>query len=168
MIDARPTIRFDYQGNPNAKASGIAEELMKKLDGTIWIDEKDAAPVRITAHLRENYHIAGGLVANVKAGSHVEVEVSHIHNEVWFTTHVSAHGDGRVLLFKGFDFNSDVTFSDYRKMKTTVTLEPGSQVIDNNGRPIPNLEVEPSPAPNPPEKDTGAPPPPAPSPKPLT
>ena len=73
------------------------------------------------------------------------MESVRIHNEVWFVHHVSVHSDGRILLFKGFDFNQDVTFSDYRKMKTTVTLEPGSQVIDENGKPIHDADEEPAP-----------------------
>jgi len=149
IIDGRPTLRFDYAGDPDAKAADITEEVMKKLAGTVWIDEEDASIIRITGKLAENFHVGGGLVANIKSGSHFEMESVRIHNEVWFVHHVSVHGDGRILLFKGFDFNQDVTFSDYRKMQATVTLEPGSQVIDDNGQPIPDPATPPQPAPKP-------------------
>jgi len=145
VLDGRPTLRFEYTGDPDAKATDLPEEVMKKLAGTVWIDEEDASIVRITGELAENFHVAGGLVANIKSGSHFEMESVRIHNEVWFVHHISVHGDGRILLFKGFDFNQDVTFSDYRKMKTTVTLEPGSQVIDENGKPIHDADEEPAP-----------------------
>jgi hypothetical protein len=164
MFNGRPTIHFDFSGNSSAKADGIAEDALKLLDGSVWIDEQDAAPVRFEGHLKENFHVAGGLLVNVKSGSHIVWEYKHVNNEVWFTSHLAVHGDGRILLFKGFDFNSDITFSDYRKMKTTVTLEPGSQVIDDNGKPIPNLEVEPPGVPAPPAASTGTPLPPAPKP----
>jgi len=146
IVNDRPTLRFDYTGDPDAKATDLPEEVMKKLTGTVWIDEEDASIVRITGSLAENFHVAGGLVANIKSGSHFEMESVRIHNEVWFVHHVSVHSDGRILLFKGFDFNQDVTFSDYRKMKTTVTLEPGSQMIDENGKHIPDANEEPVPS----------------------
>ena len=56
---------------------------------------------------------------------------------------MQAHADGRILLLKGFDGDANFTFSDYRKMKTSVTILPGSQVIGEDGKPIPNLAVEP-------------------------
>jgi len=137
VVDGRPAWRFEYAGDPDAKVNDLPEQVMKKLTGTVWIDEEDASIVRITGKLAENFHVGGGLVANIKSGSHFEMESQRIHDEVWFVHHLSVHGDGRILLFKGFDFNSEVTFSDYRRMKTTVTLEPGSQVIDDNGKPVP-------------------------------
>jgi hypothetical protein len=143
IFNGRPTIHFDFTGNSSAKADGMAEDALKLMDGSVWIDEQDAALARFEGHLKDNFHVAGGLLVNVKKDSRIEWEYKHVNGEVWFTSHFAVHGDGRFLLFKGFDFNSDTTFSDYRKMKTTVTLEPGSQVIDENGKPIPNLEVEP-------------------------
>ena len=144
IVNGRPTLRFDFTGDPDAKATDLPEEVMKKLTGTVWIDEEDASIVHITGKLAENFHVGGGLVANIKSGSHFELESQRIHNEVWFVHHISVHGDGRILLFKGFDFNQDITFSDYRKMKTTVTLEPGSQVIDENGNPMPDPDEPPA------------------------
>jgi hypothetical protein len=146
MVNGRPALRFDYSGDPNAKATDLPEEVMKKLTGTVWIDEQEETIVKITGRLMENFKVGGGLVVNIKSGSSFELETERIHNEVWFTTHLIVHGDGRLLLLKGFDFNQEITFSDYRKMKTTVTLEPGSQVIDENGNPVPNPGGEPSPA----------------------
>ena len=142
-VNGRPTIEFDYHGNSEAKASDLFQEVMKKVTGELWLDEEDAAVVRLDGKLDENFHIAGGLLVNVKAGSSFELTNAHINGEIWFLQHLEAHGDGRILLFKGFDGNANFTFSDYRKMKTSVTLLPGSQVIGEDGKPIPNLQVEP-------------------------
>jgi hypothetical protein len=144
IINGRPTLRFEYSGDPDARASDMPEEVMKKLTGTVWIDEEDASIIRIAGKLMENYKVGGGLVVNIKAGSNFEYEAERVHDEVWFTHHITVHGDGRFLLFKGFDFNQDITFSDYRKMKATVTVLPGAQVIDDSGNPIPDITTPPA------------------------
>jgi len=146
MLNGRPTIFFHYKGNPNAQAHGIVEEVMKKLEGTIALDEQEAAIVHLDGTLQENFHVMGGFLVNVKKGSRFSRDASRINNEVWFTTDLKYHGDGKILLFKGFDGDGSIKFSDYRKMRTSVTLLPGSQVIGEDGKPIPNLTVEPQPA----------------------
>ena len=65
-----------------------------------------------------------------------------MNDEIWFTKTFIGHVDGRLLLFKGFDGDMHAEFSDYRKMKTSSTLLPGSQVIGEDGRPLPNVETE--------------------------
>lgn len=144
-INGRPTIIFDYTGNPKAKADNEIEEVMKLLTGHIWIDEQDAATERLDGELQQNFHIGGGLIANVKKGGHFAIDYTRVNGEIWFTHTVEGHVDGHILLFKGFDANGRFTFSDYRKMKTSVTLQPGVRLIDANGQPIPDvLETPPA------------------------
>ncbi len=143
MVDGRPTIQFDYRGDPDAKAADMGQQVMKRLTGELWIDEDDAAIARLQGKLSENFHVAGGLLVNVKAGSFFDLKTGRVNGEIWFLQHMQAHADGRFLLFKGFDGDANITFSDYRKMKTSVTILPGSQVIGEDGKPIPNLVVEP-------------------------
>ena len=143
-VNGRPTILFDYKGNPDAKTTDLGQEIMKKLTGQLWLDEQDAALVRMQGALNESFHVAGGLLVNIKAGSHFDIDTSHINGEIWFPHHMQAHADGRFLLVKGFDGDANVTFSDYRKMRTSVTILPGSQVIGEDGKPIPTLSVDPA------------------------
>ncbi len=143
MRTGRPTIAFDYKGNTKADSKDLVEQIMKKLEGTIEIDEQDAQLVHLTGTLQENFHVLGGLAVNVKKGSRFEMEAMRVNDEVWFAKTFTGHVDGRILLLKGFDGDARIAFSDYRKMRTSVTLLPGSQVIGEDGKPIPNLEAEP-------------------------
>ena len=112
---------------------------MKHLTGHIWIDEVDAATARIEGELQENFHVAGGLLVNVKKGSKFAIDYTQVNGEIWFTHVLDAHADGRILLFKGFDGNAHITFSDYRKLKTSITIQPGVRLIDENGQPVPDV-----------------------------
>ena len=135
-VNGRPTIVFDYRGNPSAKATDLGLEIMKKLTGQVWVDEQDAAIARMQGALAENFHVAGGLLVNVKAGSSFDLLTQHINGEIWFPQTLSAHVNGRILLLKGFDGDARLVFADYRKMKTSATILPGEREVDTNGNPV--------------------------------
>jgi hypothetical protein len=143
-INGRPTLVFDYKGNPNAKAGDLTEQIMRLLAGTLWIDERDSAILRLNGALQQNFHVAGGLLVNIKKGSWFDFTQTPVNGEIWFPKTFVAHVDGRFLLFKGFNGDAHDTFSDYRKLKTTVTILPGSRPVDENGNPLPESAPQPT------------------------
>ena len=137
IINGRPTIVFDYKGDPKAKTEDIGQVVMQRLSGSVWIDEQDAAVQHLTGHLDENYRY-GGFLVNIKKGSWFDIQTTRINDEIWFPKSLDAHVDGKILLFKGFDSDIHTRSSDYRKMTTSITLLPGSRPIDENGNPLPD------------------------------
>ncbi len=97
----RPTILFDFAGKRDAKTHGIAEDASKKIAGTIWIDEKDHEVARMEAHFTDNFHVGGGLLANVQKGSSFYFDQAPVNGEIWFPTDAEGHVEARVLLLKG-------------------------------------------------------------------
>jgi len=147
QINGRPTLVFDYTGDPSAKAADLSEQIMRELAGTLWVDERDSAILRLTGTLQKNFHVAGGLLVNIKKGSWFDFTDMPVNNEIWFLRTIKVHVDGRFLLVKGFDGDLHQTYSDYRKLKTTVTLLPGSHIVDKTDPPSP----EPQPTTPPPQ-----------------
>jgi len=97
----RPTIVFDFAGKHDAKTHGLAEDASKKIAGTLWIDEKDKQVARMEAHFTDNFHVAGGLLANVQKGSSFFFDQAPVNGEIWFPTQAEGHVEARVLLVKG-------------------------------------------------------------------
>jgi hypothetical protein len=135
VIDGRPTLVFDYKGNPDAKARDLGDQIMRLLVGTVWIDEHDNAILRLNGSLQQNFHMAGGLLVNIKKGSWFDFTETHVNGEIWFPAQFNVHVDGRFLLVKGFNGDGRDTFSDYRKLKTSVTILPGTQVLEDPSSP---------------------------------
>lgn len=131
MVDGRPTLVYDYTGDPHAKADSLGEEIMRDLRGQLWVDERDDAIVRFTGRLEENFHVGGGLLVNIRQGSWIDLTQAHVNGEIWFPAEFRVHVDGRFLLLKGFNGDLRETYSDYRKMKTSVTILPGTQVLED-------------------------------------
>lgn len=97
----RPTIVFDFIGRKDAKTHGMAEDASKKLQGTMWVDETDRVVAHLDVSFNDNFHIAGGLVANIEKGSNFHFDQAPVNGEIWFPT----GGEGtlalRLFLVKG-------------------------------------------------------------------
>lgn len=137
LLNGRPTLVFDYHGDPHAPAPNLGDQIMRLLAGTLWVDEQDSAILRLNGSLQQNFHVAGGLLVNIKKGSWFDFHQTRINNEIWFPQDFTAHVDGRFLLLKGFNGDAHDTFTDYRKLKTSVTILPGAQPVDDTTPTIP-------------------------------
>ena len=125
-LNGRDTIAFDFAGDEHAKTHGRSEDALKKVSGTIWIDEADREVTRMSATLDENYHIGFGLLASVAKGSNVVFDQALIRNEAWLPTAIALHLQARALLVAGFRADIDVRFDDYRKFQTDAVQQPGA------------------------------------------
>jgi hypothetical protein len=97
----RPTIVFDFAGRRDAKTHGLAEDASKKLQGTLWIDEADRQVAHMDVSFDDNFHVAGGLVANIQKGSNFRFDQEQVNGELWLPTGAEANVQARLLLVKG-------------------------------------------------------------------
>ena len=125
-LNGRDTIAFDFAGDPHAKTHGRGEDALKKVNGTIWIDEADREVSRMSATLDENYHVGFGLLASVAKGSNVVFDQALIRNEAWLPTAIALHLQARALLVAGFRAEIDIRFDQYKKFQTDAVQQPGA------------------------------------------
>ena len=125
----RPTIIFDFAGKRDAKTHGMAEDASKKLAGTIWIDEKDRQVAHMEARFTDNFHVAGGLVANVQKGSSFLFDQAPVNGEIWFPTGAEGRVDARVLLVKGVREHFVEKDSDYERFSVETQTSKTATVV---------------------------------------
>jgi hypothetical protein len=125
-LNGRDTIAFDFTGDEHAKTHGRDEEALKKVSGTVWVDESDHEVSRMSATLDENYHVGFGLLASVAKGSNVVFDQALIRNEAWLPTAIAVHLQARAFLVAGFRADIDVRFDQYRKFQTDAVQQPGA------------------------------------------
>lgn len=106
---------FDFEPNPEYKARSLAEGIVQKLAGVVWVDEKAHQVVRIEGYFVGDAKIAGGLLVNLQKGSSFVDEQAFVNNEVWLPTYNEAHIGARVLLVKSFKVNEITRYSDYKR-----------------------------------------------------
>ena len=134
-LNSRDTIAVDYAGDPQAKSQNHAEDAIRDLRGTAWVDERDHMLVRVEGHFVNAFKVGGGLVVNIQKDTHFTMEQTKVNGEVWLPAHIEAQGAARALLF--FNFNGSVRFDDsgYRKFRATSTILPGLTRIDTASAP---------------------------------
>jgi hypothetical protein len=131
QLDGRDTIAVDYTGDPKAKTRNRAEDLIRTLAGTVWIDEEDRVIARSEGHFFNSYKVGAGLLVNIKKDTTFSWEQRKINGEVWLPSHGEGHGAARVLLFVSFNGSAHFTFSEYRKFKATSTILPGVATVND-------------------------------------
>lgn len=119
----RPTIVFDFVGRKDAKTHGLAEDASKKLKGTIWIDEADREVAHLEVTFTDNFHVAGGLVANVQKGTNFHFDQEPVADSLWLPTGADAMLQVRVLLLK--NMRQHFTEKDYNYQRFSVETEQG-------------------------------------------
>jgi hypothetical protein len=117
----RSVIAVDFTGDPHAKTHGRNEDAVKKVRGTVWIDEAAREVTRMHATFDEPMHIGFGLLATVDSGSNFSFEQALIRDEAWLPTRVDAHFDGKAALFVGFHVELAIRFDQYQKFNATAT-----------------------------------------------
>jgi hypothetical protein len=125
-LNGRDIIAFDFAGDEHAKTHGRDEEALKKVSGTVWVDEADHEVSRMSATLDENYHVGFGILASVAKGSNVVFDQALIRNEAWLPTAIALHLQARAFLVAGIRAEIDVRFDQYRKFQTDAVQQPGA------------------------------------------
>jgi len=129
MYRGRPTILFDFSGRRDAKTHGVAEDASKKIAGTLWVDERDRQVAHMEAHFTDNFHVGGGLVANVQKGSSFYFDQAPVNGEIWFPTGAEGHVEARVLLVKGIREHFVERDSDYQRFTVEAETSKTATVV---------------------------------------
>jgi len=126
----RQTIVFDFVGRKNAKTHGLAEDASKKLEGTVWVDEADREIAHLEVSFIDNFHVGGGLVANIQKGSNFRFDQAPVRGELWLPTGDEGTIQARVLLVKGFRERFTERDYDYKRFQVEAQQSKDAKVID--------------------------------------
>jgi hypothetical protein len=129
VFRGRSTLVFDFAGRHDAKTHGLAEDASKKLAGTIWVDERDRQVAHMEARFTDNFHVAGGLLANVQKGSSFYFDQAPVNGEIWFPTGAEGRVEARVLLLKGIREHFVEKDSDYQRFSVEAETSKTATVV---------------------------------------
>jgi hypothetical protein len=113
-LNGRPTLAFDFKGNPKAEAHTMQSKGARKLEGTVWIDETDRQVARLEVEFYETFRIAGGLLASIQEGTIIKMQQSPIGEGLWMLTDNDQRMNLRVVLKKVHE-NTRVTNFDFKR-----------------------------------------------------
>jgi hypothetical protein len=89
-------------------------EVLRGMEGTMWIDQKTFQWVKVEAHVIHPVRIEGFL-AEVEPGTRFEVEKRPVSEDIWLTSHYSMRANAKVLLLFSHTGQEDDSFFKYHK-----------------------------------------------------
>jgi hypothetical protein len=137
LFRGQEVIVFDFGPNPDYKPKSLAEGLVQKLVGVVWVDEQSRDVARLEARMGDNFKVGGGLLGSVSKGSTFVFEQTMVNNEVWLPSYDEIHANAR-LVFVKMKANQIDHYSDYKKFSSDIKLgastpAPDAAPPDNSG-----------------------------------
>ena len=130
----RPAIVFDFVGRKDAKTHGLAEDASKKLKGTMWVDEADREVAHADVSFDDNFHVAGGLLANVQKGTNFHFDQAPVEEQLWLPTGGEGTLQVRVLLLKNMRQHFSERDYDYKRFKVETQQAKDAKVVSGDKR----------------------------------
>ena len=98
MISNRMALKLVFSPAPGVKTGGsMADRVMSRIAGELWVDEADSALVKITVRLTEPVNILAGIAGSLRAFT-FQTERSRTADGLWFERLSSWHVEAREFL----------------------------------------------------------------------
>ena len=125
----RPTIVFDFIGRKDADTHGLAQNLSKTLQGTMWVDEADRQIAHLEVRFMDNFDVGGGLFARIEKGSSFYFDQALVNGEVWLPVGGEGTIQARILLVKGIHQRGIERDYDYKRFRVETQQGKDAKVV---------------------------------------
>jgi hypothetical protein len=125
-LEGRQTYAIEAEPRPGYEPHQREAKFLPKFRFRVWIDQAQSQWVKLDAECIDTVSI-GLFLARIHKGSHVLIQQTRVNDEVWLPRHVAVHVDGRLALVKGFNFDVDLTYKDYKKFRTATRIVGGGE-----------------------------------------
>ena len=129
LLGGREAWVIDGEPRPGFEPRMKDAKFLSKFHGRVWIDKSDLQLAKMDVEAIDTVAM-GWVLARIHKGTRVMLEQTRVNDEVWLPKHVTFKVDARVALFKGYDFDGDQTYRDYKKFRTSAHIVGYSEVKD--------------------------------------
>jgi hypothetical protein len=117
-LDGREAWVIAGEPRPGFEPHMKESKFLTKFHGTVWIDKSDLQLAKMDVEAIDTVSL-GWVLARVHRGTRFMMEQTRVNDEVWLPQRMTFKVDVRVALLKGFNFDGEETFRDYKKFRTT-------------------------------------------------
>lgn len=129
VLDGMPVWVINARPLPDFRSSVKRAELLKKVQGRLWIDKESLQWVRAEVEVIEPISF-GGFLAKLDRGARMTFLQTRVNDDVWLPLKATARIDAR-LLVKRYRIAGETTWSNYRKFRVD------SRVLEDAETPAP-------------------------------
>jgi hypothetical protein len=121
VLGGREAWVIDGEPRPGYEPHMKDAKFLPKFHGRVWIDKDDLQMAKLEVEAIDTVAI-GLLVARIHKGTRFVLEQARVNDEVWLPSHVAFKLNARVALFKGYNQDTETTFRDYKKFRTSAKV----------------------------------------------
>lgn len=111
---------------PGYQPPNMDTQVLKGMEGRLWIDKKTYQWVRVEARVIRPVSIEGFL-AQVEPGTEFELEKIPVGDDIWQPSHYAMRAHAKIFHMIGHRSQDDETYYKYRKLTPEQALSEGSQ-----------------------------------------
>lgn len=132
----QPQIVLDFKPNPAFDPKSTAQEALRGVEGTVWIDARSHILQRIEAHSTKDFNILFGLAVKVYTGAKLDAEQrEYVPGKVTYSK-LNVEAKIRELLVKTVDFRTNQEASEFQRLPDGLTLADAAKMLLN--MPVPH------------------------------
>jgi hypothetical protein len=118
---------FRFSPKPGYEGHSRATNILARLDGKVWIDDRRDQLAKLEIRFRESLKFLGGVFGRVSEGSHA-VAVASFNEDLWLLDRIDVTIDARFYFLKKYRQHITFDYHDYQKY-TVVTKERVTPVV---------------------------------------
>jgi hypothetical protein len=108
---------WQIHATPKPGYKGPHADLMRNMEGTLWIDKKDYEWAKVEADSWGTISL-GLFIARIGKGTRISFENARLNDELWAPARASVKVSGRLGLLLKFQLDQEIVWSDYKKFQT--------------------------------------------------
>jgi hypothetical protein len=129
-------IRLKFRPNPNYNPPSRVEQVLTGMQGTILIDSGRQRIARIDGMLFRDVSFGWGILGHLDRGGRFQVDQgTAAGDDSWEMTRMSLDLTGKILWFKSVAIKSTETFSDFRRVPSTLSFAEGVTLLEKEAAP---------------------------------
>jgi hypothetical protein len=122
-------VRLRFTPNPAYAAPTRVEQVLSGMQGYLLIDVNQHRIAGIDGALFKDVSFGWGIIGRLDKGGSFHVEQADIGGGAWEITQMDLKVTGRILLFKGLNFTTQETFSDFETVPSDTSFAQGVELL---------------------------------------
>jgi hypothetical protein len=122
-------IQLNFSPNPKFHPLTHEAEVFHAMEGSVWVNGKQARVEEISGHLIHEVKFAGGLLGHLNKGGTFDVKQAEVAPGYWELTFLKVQMNGKALFFKTIGVQQNYSRKDFRQVSDDLTLSQAADIL---------------------------------------
>lgn len=122
-------VKLAFTPNPNFHPDNREAEVFHHMEGTILVDARSKRLLEIDGLLTSDVKFGAGVLGHLYKGGTFCVRQRDVGEGHWDTTFLNVHMDGRALFFKTIAVRQQESYSDYKRLPNSISLQQAAKQL---------------------------------------